>query len=68
MKCYHKVHEIVAMNEMLNMDYHHTYRTRSKTSQLVIRKSLKIKLLKMSIEHSGRVLLNFLLRKVLDKC
>ena len=68
MKCYHKDHEIVAMNEMLNVDYHHSCRTRSQTPQLVIPNSMKIKVLKMSLEHGGRILLNFLLQKVLDKC
>ena len=48
---------------MLNVDCNHSYRTRSKTAQLVTPKSSKRKLLAMSLEHRGRLLLNFLLRK-----
>ena len=39
LKCYHKVHEIVEMKEMLNVDCNNSYRTRSKTPQLVTPKS-----------------------------
>ena len=48
---------------MLKVDCNHSYRTRSRTAQLVTPKSSKTKLLTMSLEHRGRVLLNFLLRK-----
>ena len=61
LKCYHKVHEIVEINE-LNVNCNHSYRTRSKIAQRVISKSAKTKLLTMSLEYRGRVLMNFLLQ------
>ena len=53
-KCYHKVHETVELNEIFNMDCNNGYRTRSKTAQLVIPKSSKIKLMPMSPKHRGQ--------------
>ena len=63
LKCFHKVHGSLELNDILNVDCNHSYRTRLKTAQLVIPKSAKTKLLTKSLEHRGRVLLNFLLQK-----